>query len=162
MSKREPPMVLNMDSLETKKRLMAKIGTLKGLYEVTLKPRKITRSLNANAYYFVAVCQPFREWLREEWQENVTTEQAHEMLKRKILGAKEIVDQKTGEVLEIPPTSRDLDVHEFAEYIEGCARWLAEFCNLVVVPSEMFWEGEERKATKTRSEQRPHMQSARV
>ena len=63
------------------------------------------------------------------------------MLKHKILGTKEIVDKDTGEVLEIPPTSRDLDVGEFAEFIEGCARWLAEFTGIVVIPSELFYEG---------------------
>ena len=144
---REPPMVLNLSDLPTKRKLIAKIGALKGLQEVTIKPRKLTRSLNANSYYFVAVCQPFRDWLREEWQENVTTEQAHEMLKRKILGAREVIDKQTGEVLEIPPTSHDLDAHQFGEYIEGCARWLAEFCNIVVIPSEMFFEQKSKKAS---------------
>jgi hypothetical protein len=63
------------------------------------------------------------------------------MLKRKILGVKEIVDKATREVYEIPPSSRKLDTHEFAEYIEGCARWLAEFCSIVVIPSELYFEG---------------------
>lgn len=134
-------MVLNLDDVETKKRLMSKIGRLRGLHEITIKPRRKARSLNQNSYYWVAVAQPFRDWLREEWQEDVSLEQAHEMLKHKILGSKEVVDKATGEVLEIPPTSRDLDVHEFGEFIEGCARWLAEFCGIVVIPSEMFFEG---------------------
>lgn len=140
-----------MDNVATKRRFMQGVQGMKGLWEIHMKPRKRTRSLSQNAYYFVAVCQPFRDWLREEWQENVTTEQAHEMLKRKILGVKELVDEKTGEVLEIAPTSHNLDVRDFAEYIEGCARWLAEFCGVVVIPSEMFWESpppaKQRKAS---------------
>lgn len=134
-------MVLNLDDVETKKRLMSKIGRLRGLHEITIKPRRKARSLNQNSYYWVAVVSPFREWLRDEWQEEVSLEQAHEMLKHKILGAKELTDKETGEIIEIPPSSRDLDVHEFAEFIEGCARWLAEFTGIVVIPSEMFFEG---------------------
>jgi len=91
---------------------------------------------------------PFRDWLREEWGENVSSEQAHEMLKHKILGAKELVDKATGEALEIPPTSHDLDVYEFGQFIEGAARWLAEFTGIVVIPSEMFFEGATEGKTK--------------
>lgn len=148
MSEKEPAQVLNFDNPETKRRLMRKIGTLKGLHEVSIRPRKKTRSLNANAYYHAAVCRPFLDWLRENWGDNaITHEQAHELLKRKVLGPIERVDESTGEVFEITPTSHDMDQVEFGEFIEKCAAWLAEFCGIVVIPPELFFEDREKRVS---------------
>ena len=141
MSRREPPQVLNFDSVETKRRFMQRVQKLRGLQEVSISPRKKTRSLNANAYYWVGVVQPFTEWLREQWGDPaITTEQAHAVLKLKVLGAKEKVIESTGEVLELIPTTHDMDSFEFGDYLEKAIAWLAEFANIVVIPSEMFWE----------------------
>lgn len=137
-------MILNMDDLETKRKLMTQIGTLKGLYEVTLKPRKRTRSLDQNRYYFSAFCIPFREWLRAEWGDrSITTEQAHSELKRAVIGVKSKVNEQTGEVMELMPPSRTMDTMEFSDYLERAAEFLARTCGIVVLPSEMFYE--ERK-----------------
>ena len=141
MGRREPPQVLNFDSVETKRRFMQRVQKLRGLQEVSISPRKKTRSLNANAYYWVGVVQPFTEWLREQWGDPaITTEQAHAVLKLKVLGAKEKVIESTGEVLELIPTTHDMDSFEFGDYLEKAIAWLAEFANIVVIPSEMFWE----------------------
>ena len=141
MGRKEPPQVLNFDSVETKRRFMQRVQKLRGLQEVSISPRKKTRSLNANAYYWVGVVQPFTEWLREQWGDPaITTEQAHAVLKLKVLGAKEKVIESTGEVLELIPTTHDMDSFEFGDYLEKAIAWLAEFANIVVIPSEMFWE----------------------
>lgn len=130
-------LVVNLASTDQKRKLMSFIGTLPaGLYDVLIKPHKKTRSLDQNAYYWVAVVEPFRSWIKEEWQESVSAKQAHEILKRQILGVKQ---SPSG--IQIPPTSKNLSVQEFSEYVEGCARWLAEFCGIVVIPSELFYEG---------------------
>lgn len=141
MTRTSPVLVLNLSDLATKRNLMAKISTLSGLYEVTLKPRKLTRTLSQNSYYFAAVVTLFTEWLKEQWGDpGIRPEQAHEALKRKILGTKEFVNKATGEVLEVTPTSHDLDTFEFGQYVDNAAAWLAEFANIVVLPSEMFVE----------------------
>lgn len=136
MSRKES-LILNMDDLNIKRQLMSKIGTLKGVWELSLKPRRLNRSLDQNSYYWVAVVTPFVEWLREEWGDNIEPEQAHEMLKAKILGVK--YKEIAGEAITLIPSSRKLDTAEFSDYIERCARWLAEFCSIVVVPSEIFF-----------------------
>lgn len=138
---REPPLILNLSDLETKRCLMAKIGTLTGLYEVSLKPRKLTRSLNQNAYYWAAIVQPFVMWLRAEWGDpSISTEQAHMELKRAVLGVREKVNERTGDVMELLPTSHNLDTAEFTQFIEGASKFLAETCGIVVLPSELFHE----------------------
>jgi|ERR1044071_4790969 hypothetical protein len=138
--------VVNMDDVSTKRRFMQKVQTMKGLWEISMKPRRFTRSLNQNAYYWVAIVTPFTEWLRNEWADsNITLEQAHEALKEKVLGTKELIRKDTGEVIEITRSSRTLDTHEFGEFIENAAAWLAEFTGIVVLSPDLFWEQPEKK-----------------
>jgi hypothetical protein len=138
--------VVNMDNLTTKRRFMQKVQTMTGLWEISMKPRRFTRSLNQNAYYWAAVVTPFTEWLRSEWGDNaITPQQAHEALKQKVLGTKELLNKQTGEVIEITQSSKVLDTHEFGEFIENAAAWLAEFAGIVVLSPELFWEQPEKK-----------------
>ncbi len=133
--------VLNFDNTPTKRRFMERIQTMKGLWEISMKPRRFTRSLSQNAYYWAALVTPFTEWLRTEWGDSsIQVEQAHELLKTKILGTKELVNKQTGEEIQITRSSKMLDTHEFGEFIEQAAAWLAEFTGIVVLPSEMYFE----------------------
>ena len=138
---REPPMVVNLSNMEEKRKLMAHISTLSGLYEVKLKPRKRTRTLDQNAYYWAAYVQPWTEWLRREYGDpSITTEQAHVTLKCAVLDPKTRVNEETGQVLELVPTSHDMDTEQFSIYLDLAAKFMAEFCGIVVLPSEMFAE----------------------
>lgn len=129
-------LILNMDDLAIKRQVMSKIGTLKGVWKMTLTRRRFNRSLNQNSYYHVAVVEPFKEWLIEEWGEIVTHDQAHEMLKQKILGVQ--YKQIAGEPVAITPSSAKLNTAEFSDYIERCAQWLAEFTGIVVLSSDLY------------------------
>jgi len=136
-------LLINMDDAVAKRQLMIEIGRLSGLYEVYIKPRKRTRSLDQNAYYFAAVVTPFRDWLRENYGDSqMSTDDAHEMLKVKTLGLTEKQIPNSDQTVTIIPHSKTLTVEEFSEYIEKCAAWLAEFCNIIVLPSEDFYEAE--------------------
>lgn len=135
-------LIVNLSDREVKRKLMSEIGRLSGPYEILIRQVKRTRSLDANAYYFATVCTPFRDWLREIYGDNgFTAEQAHEMLKVKILGLDERKIEGTDESIAIIPRSKTLSVEEFSEYIEKCIAWLASFCNIVVIPSDLFYEG---------------------
>lgn len=130
-----------MDDLPAKRELMSRIGSLSGLWEVHLKPRRRTRTLNQNAYYWSAVVQPFTTWLHDAYGDpSISKEQAHELLKTRVLGMKELLNEKTGRIIQIIPDSRNLETVEFAHFIEGCAKFLAEFCNVVVLSSDLFFE----------------------
>lgn len=138
----EPKSIYNLDDITVKRRLLSTIGAMRGLCRIEIKPVRPNRSTDANSYYFVAVCTPFRDWLREEYGDSgITTDQAHEMLKVKILGMDEKLIEGTQEVLRLIPRSKTLDSKEFSDYIEGCIAWLAEFCGIVVIPSDLYYEG---------------------
>lgn len=145
MSDSDLKQVVNMDNLTTKRRFMQKVQTMTGLWEIQMKPRRFTRSLSQNSYYWAAVVSPFTDWLRSEWGDNdISLEQAHEVLKEKVLGTKELLNKQTGEVIEITRSSKVLDTAEFCEFIDKAAAFLAEFAGIVVIPSEMYWEEKEK------------------
>lgn len=140
MGRRDPPQIWNLDDINERRRLAYQISKLRGLHEVSIHQRKLTRTLSQNRYYFAAVVSPFAEWLRETQGDNfIDSEQAHEMLKWKILGPTEIHNE-AGEVETLPPRSRTLETVEFAEYVDKAAAWLAEFCEIIVLPPELFSE----------------------
>lgn len=135
--------VLNFSDVNVKRQYMAHIGTLSGLYEVKLKPRKRTRSNDQNAYYWIAVCVPLSHWLTEQSGQAFTKDDAHEFLKSRFCSGetKEFVNKETGEVVEVArKTTTKLDAAEFSEYIERCCEWMADFCGIAVIPSQMFYE----------------------
>lgn len=138
--------LVNLSDVTVKRELMSQIGRLSGLYEISIKPRTRTRSLDQNAYYWVAVVEPFTQWLREVYGDSrIDKEQAHEMLKVKCLGLSEKEIPNSSEKLSLIPQSKTLTVEEFTDYIERCAAWLAEFCNVIVVPSEEFYESKKER-----------------
>lgn len=125
--------IWNLSEASEKHRLMRQISGLKpGLYSVSIKPKRKTRTLDQNAYYFVAVVTPFAEWLREQYGDpHIDNEQAHEMLAVKVLGLQHGV---------LVPRTRTLNTKEFSDYIENAAAWLAEFAEIIVIPSDLFYE----------------------
>lgn len=135
--------VVNFDSLQTKRRFMQKVQTMSGLWEISMKPRKFTRSLSQNGYYFAAYVPVFTEWLRDEWGDpGITAEQAHIELKKAVLGVKTKVNNRTGETMELVPTTHDMDTMGFSNYLEKAAEFLARACGIVVLSSDLYFEGE--------------------
>lgn len=144
---KEPPRVVNFDDVGAKRRFMQGVQKLSGLQEVSIRPRKKTRSLNANSYYWSAYIPPWTDWLREQYGDpTITTEQAHELLKVRVLGPKEKVIEETGEVIELIPTTHDMDKYEFAVYLDKAKLFLEEFAGIVVLDSDLFWESKEKRS----------------
>jgi hypothetical protein len=140
----ENSMILNLDDHSARIRLMQHIGTLRGLHEVSIKKRRATRSLDQNRYYFAAVVEPWKQWMREaSGDPAIDCEQAHYTLVEAVLGRKTAVNQETGEVVEYLPRTRTKKTDEFSEYIEAAAKFLAEFAGIVVLPADLFFEGKE-------------------
>lgn len=144
---KDEPRVVNFDDLGAKLRFLQAAKKLKGLQEVSIRPRKKTRSLNANAYYWSAYIPDWADWLREQYGDpTITTEQAHQLLKVRVLGPKEkILD--TGEVLEIIPETHSMDQEEFGLYLDKAKEFLREFAQIIVLDSDLFWESKERRVS---------------
>ncbi len=146
MAKAETQLV-NFDNLPEKRQVLNAIQNLSGLYEVSIKQRKLTRSLSQNSYYWSAFIPSWLTWLRENYGDpSISAEQAHIALKEAVMGKKELLNEKTGKVIAIVPDSHTLDTEEFGIYLDNAAHFLAEFAGIVVLPPEVYFEEKSKSA----------------
>lgn len=104
-----------------------------GSYWVKVIPKK-GRSVNQNAYYWSCVLEIVYQGLRDiGYREVMDKEDAHEVCKDLFLKRK-LVNEETGEVMEIHRSTTKLSTVEFNEYIEQIAQWAAEYLNCVILP----------------------------
>jgi hypothetical protein len=106
--------------------------------KVTVEKWKKQRSLNQNRYYHGSLIGQVIDALVNNGypRSELNTEIIHEFLKAKFL-KKDIVNEQTGEVLNITGSTTTLTTTEFMDYIDDIARWMAEYLNTVLIlPNE--------------------------
>lgn len=111
----------------------------KGVYRFELMRHRPRRSDRQNKYYFPCFVEPFAAWLSEEWGEPVSRDEAHGVLKEKFLKIDKW-DHSTGEDLSYVRRSSTLNTVEFNEYLDQCAKFLAETCGFVVPEPSVYRE----------------------
>lgn len=130
---------LNMDEPENKRRLMSKVGLLRGWWEVEISPRRNTRSLQQNKWYWSQIVAPLAEYLSDQDYNVTTSEEAHELLKARFL-ATTVFCKRTGDVLcRRVRSTTELTTEEFADYCERCRAWLSDFFNLQIQDPDPAW-----------------------
>ena len=111
-------------------RMVRKAFTLPdGSYELTLKKAN-RRSLSQNAYYWSAVVPMIHEGLRDLGHD-VNLQDTHEFLKARF-NSKEIVEPTTGEMLQIPQSTTEMNKEQFGEYVERISQFAAEYLNITI------------------------------
>lgn len=123
---------IDLSNADDKRRLIAQIGAMSGLYEIDLSPRRETRSTQQNRWYFGCLVQSFVQYMNEQDYEITTPEECHEFLKARFL-ARTVTDKRTGKPLGryVESTTR-LTKAEFSDYCERCRTWLNEYFGIVV------------------------------
>ena len=137
----------NLDSVEEKRNIQTRIGTLRGRWWVRLERWHKKRSTEQNAWYHACIVRAFWLFLKEQDYNIVRQEDAHRMLARKFLTI-EVVNQKTGEIIgkRVRSTTK-LSTLEMADYCERCRAYLAEMFSIVVPDPDPAWrENAERKS----------------
>jgi len=92
---------------------------------VTMIRQQHLHSVSQQRYYFGVVVDMIAEFIGE------TREETHELLKSEHLPQREI-ELLEGTKLTMPPTTRNLSVEQYTEYIERCRRWAATFLGLSI------------------------------
>ncbi len=98
--------------------------------ELEIKVRRKQRSTQQNKYYWPVVVGMVCEALRHLGHD-VDEQETHELLKSKF-NSEKIVNDETGEVLEIPKSTARLNTVEMMDYIAKIQMWAAEFLNIVI------------------------------
>lgn len=103
------------------------LAPLQGTYRVTAEPTRETRSNRANRYYWGVVVASFFEFLREQDYEIRDPGEAHEIIKAKLLPSREVRKPGTELVVaRLPPTTHDMDVSQFHDFVERARAWLLD------------------------------------
>ena len=122
---------IDLSDRESKRRLLADIGPLQGMYEVEIEPRKLTRTLAQNRLWHAAIVKPFFEFLYEQDYDISNKDQAHELLKEKFLRVP-VINKATGEELMWRTRSTtELDIAEFCRLVDAAAAWLDQTFGII-------------------------------
>ncbi len=97
---------------------------------LSIEVRKKKRSNPQNSYYWSVVVPMIRDGI-VNMGNDCTLEEAHELLKMKF-NYKEIVNEESGEVVQLPKSTTKLNTIDFTEYLEKIQRFAATFLNIVI------------------------------
>jgi len=123
-------LTINFDEFRERQMLIDSLRGLRGMHRVTIVKHRPRRTDAQNRFYWPCYVKPFADWLQEQ-DEDANEETAHEILKSRFL-QKTILNESTGEVLAYVGSTSKLSVEEFGEYLEKCAKFLAEWAGIVV------------------------------
>lgn len=103
--------------------------------EIKISKKKKRRSNQQNSYYWGVVIPIVREGLIEAgFPRDVfsNTQAVHELLKSMFCPKVEVINEDTGEVLQLPPTTTNLSTVNMMEYFEDIRQWGAEFLGIYI------------------------------
>lgn len=104
--------------------------------KISIERKKKTRSCPQNRYYWGCIIPAIQQGLFETQGEWISIDEVHEFLKQNF-NYKEIVNDKTGEVLRLGITTTDKSTLEFEEYMDKCRQFADEYLNIIIpLPNE--------------------------
>lgn len=128
---------INFNSVAQKRMLYQTLRGLRGEHRVTIAEYHGPHTDPQRRYYFSSVVGEFHKFLREQG-EVYTKEQAHEILKAKLL-RESVADPRTGEFLaERVKSITELDKREFSVFLEAAIAWLADMFHIEVPDPDTF------------------------
>lgn len=116
--------LLNPKPLET---LLSSLPDGKYLIEINGADK---RSSQQNRFYW-GLCVPLVQQGIKHLGTDITKEECHEFLKAKF-NSQELVNEETGEFIQIPRSTTALSKEQFCEYISKIQQFSAEFLNIVI------------------------------
>lgn len=105
------------------------IGVPNGRYKIEVSEIN-QRSLPQNRFYWGLVIPIIQQGIKHLGTD-ITKEECHEFLKSKF-NCQELVNEDTGECVQLPRSTTALSKEQFCEYISKIQQFAAEFLNVVV------------------------------
>lgn len=135
--------IVDLSDPTAKRSLMRVISPLQGWYEITIKPRRATRTLQQNAYLWGVIYQSLVDYQKDQGV-SMTTEEVHDMFR--ILFLREtVVNHATGEVVgETVRSTASLDIAQFALYVDQVIAWLGDTLGIVVPEPDIMHSANSR------------------
>lgn len=106
---------------------------------LTIERKKKKRSSPQNRFYWGVVVPIIQHGLLDAGWGRIacSKDSVHELLKSKFLPSREVANQKTGEVMEMPGSTAECTTVEMMEYIDEITAFAAEFLGVhIPAPNE--------------------------
>lgn len=135
---------VDLSNPTAKRELLTELGAFGGLYEVRAEPRKLTRSTQANRYWWSCPVKAYRDYKIRQG-EPLTLEDAHDELKLLFLPPRIRCHPLTGEVIgTLPADSHTLSTEQFSDLIENVVTWMEAELNVFLPERPQAAEGRQQ------------------
>lgn len=112
---------------------------LDGQYRVEIKRVRRKRTLEQNGWLFGCIYPMLLKALNDAgWDDITTVEQVHEYFKA-LLWKKRIVNRNTGEIVEIPYSTTEMDTVQFSTYCEKLRDYGREYLGVEIPDPDKLW-----------------------
>ena len=102
-----------------------------GLYKIDISKVRGRRSLDQNRWLWGCIYPMLRQALNAQGWEFATDEQVHEFFKAQ-MAADKVVNKHTGEVIERPGSTREMDTVTFSTYCEKLRDYGREYLGVEI------------------------------
>jgi len=127
--------ILDFDSPAIRKIAINIIKGLRGPHYFDTRKCIGNRTTPQNNYYWGCVLIHVTKGLNNQWGEQLTDDEVHEILRKKFLSTP-IVNKETGEVVgERTRSTASLNKEEFSHYLEQIFKFAAEYLNIQIPPA---------------------------
>ena len=109
-----------------------------GIYIVSVTKSRRGRTNNQNEWLWGCVYPLLLEGLLDAGWEFTTVEQVHEYFKA-MLANEVVVNRDTGEVVEIPKSTAQMDTVQFSSYVQKLRDYASEYLNVEIPEPDKNW-----------------------
>lgn len=103
--------------------------------EIKISKKKKTRSLNQNSYYWACVIPIVKQGLIDNGFDRAiinSTSVVHDFLKSMFCPKVELVNEETGEIITLPPTTTNITTTQMMDYFADIQQWASEKLQVVI------------------------------
>lgn len=103
--------------------------------EIKISKKKKTRSLNQNSYYWACVIPIVKQGLIDNGFDRAiinSTSVVHDFLKSMFCPKIELVNEETGEIITLPPTTTNITTTQMMDYFADIQQWASEKLQVVI------------------------------
>jgi hypothetical protein len=113
-------------------------SAMDGVYIVGITKSRRGRTNNQNEWLWGCVYPLLLEGLLDAGWEFTTVEQVHEYFKS-MLASAVVVNRDTGEVVEIPQSTAQMDTVQFSSYVQKLRDYASEYLNVEIPDPDKNW-----------------------
>ena len=114
-------------------------NALDGIYRIEVKKIRKPRSNDQNGWLWGCIYPMLLDALLDAGWEFVSMEQVHEFFKSQMISDK-VVNKHTGEIIEFPGSTSQMDTVTFSTYCEKLREYAREYLSIEIPDPDRYWK----------------------